>query len=128
VDAYGPEERAIGWYYYLENKLRFPFQARCAGSKVASPLKKGEIVEVFHMAPKVALVDADGSAAVLTSYLDVRKLTWGEIEKAREIHPQFIGPWWYSRLLQVSARDVKVKAHHFFSWFCQLRNHTCSQV
>ena len=26
VDAYGPEEQALGWYYYLENKIRFPLQ------------------------------------------------------------------------------------------------------
>jgi hypothetical protein len=25
VDAYGPEEQALGWYYYLENKIQFPF-------------------------------------------------------------------------------------------------------
>lgn len=29
VDAYGPEEQALGWYYYLENKIQFPFSARC---------------------------------------------------------------------------------------------------
>jgi hypothetical protein len=28
VDTYGPEEQAMGWYYYLERKIRFPFQAR----------------------------------------------------------------------------------------------------
>jgi hypothetical protein len=28
-DACEPEERALGWYYYLENRLRFPFGARC---------------------------------------------------------------------------------------------------
>ena len=27
VDAYGPEEQAMGWYYYLEDKLQFPFHA-----------------------------------------------------------------------------------------------------
>src|SRR5271157_3828747 len=52
VDAYGPEEQAMGWYYYLENKLRFPFQAKCIASKVVSPLRKGEIVEVRRMAPE----------------------------------------------------------------------------
>ena len=25
VDAYGPEEQAMGWYYYLEGQLQFPF-------------------------------------------------------------------------------------------------------
>jgi hypothetical protein len=51
VDTYGPEEQAMGWYYYLENKIRFPFQARCIASKLVSPLRKGESVEVRRMAP-----------------------------------------------------------------------------
>lgn len=25
ADAYGPEEQAMGWYYYLEEHLQFPF-------------------------------------------------------------------------------------------------------
>jgi len=54
VDAYGPEEQAMGWYYYLEGKIRFPFQARCIATRVVSPLKKGESVEVRHMAPEDA--------------------------------------------------------------------------
>ena len=52
VDAYGSEERAMGWYYYLEDKLRFPFRAKCTVSKVVSPLKKGETVEVLRLAPE----------------------------------------------------------------------------
>ena len=54
VDAYGPEEQAMSWYYYLEDKIRFPFQARCVASKVVSPLRKGESVEVRRMAPEDA--------------------------------------------------------------------------
>jgi hypothetical protein len=54
VDAYGPEEQAMGWYYYLENKIRFPFQAKCIAAKVVSPLRKGEIVEVHRLAPEEA--------------------------------------------------------------------------
>ena len=27
VDAYGPEEQALGWHHYLENKIH-PFQAK----------------------------------------------------------------------------------------------------
>jgi hypothetical protein len=54
VDANGPEEQAMGWYYYLENKLRFPFQAKCIAAKVVSPLRKGETVEVRRMAPEDA--------------------------------------------------------------------------
>jgi hypothetical protein len=41
VDANGPEEQAMGWYYYLENKVHFPFQAKCIVSKVVSPLSAG---------------------------------------------------------------------------------------
>jgi hypothetical protein len=29
VDAYGSNERAMGWYYYLDGKMKFPFKARC---------------------------------------------------------------------------------------------------
>jgi hypothetical protein len=28
VDAYGPEEQARGWYYYLEHKLRIPVSSQ----------------------------------------------------------------------------------------------------
>ena len=52
VDAYGAEECAMGWFYYLENQLRLPFEARCIVSKVVSPLSKGETVEVLRMAPE----------------------------------------------------------------------------
>ena len=50
VDA-GPEEQALSWDYYLENKIRFPFQAKCLATRVVSPLRKGETVEVVRMAP-----------------------------------------------------------------------------
>jgi hypothetical protein len=54
VDAYGPEEKAMSWYYYLEGKLSFPFRATCTASKITSPLRKGEDVEVLRMAPDEA--------------------------------------------------------------------------
>ena len=54
VDAYGAEEQAMGWYYYLEDKIRFPFQVECVVAKVVSPLLKGETVEVHGMAPEDA--------------------------------------------------------------------------
>ena len=44
----------MGWYYYLEDKIRFPFQAECVVAKVVSPLLKGETVEVQVMAPEEA--------------------------------------------------------------------------
>ena len=54
VDAYGPEEQAMSWYYYLEGKLSYPFPATCTASKITSPLKKGETVDVLRMAPDEA--------------------------------------------------------------------------
>ncbi len=50
VDAYGPEEQALGWYYYLEEHMTFPFKARCIYSPKTSPLKVDEVVEVLEMA------------------------------------------------------------------------------
>lgn len=50
VDANGPEEQAMSWYYYLEATLRFPFHATCTASRATSPLRKGESVEVRRMA------------------------------------------------------------------------------
>jgi Calcium binding len=67
VDAYGPEERAMGWYYYLEDKIHFPFRARCTASKLISPLKKGETVEVLQLAPEEACT---GDMLVLTRWGD----------------------------------------------------------
>ena len=51
VDAYDEEERAMGWYYYLEDKLRFPFQARCIAERRVSPLSVGDKVKVVGMVP-----------------------------------------------------------------------------
>src|SRR5262249_50025165 len=52
VDAYGPEEQALGWYYYLENNLHVPFRARCIAKRTISPLQIGEEVEVVGMPPE----------------------------------------------------------------------------
>jgi hypothetical protein len=54
ADANGPEEQVMGWYYYLEDKIRFPLQAKCIAAKVASPLRKGETVEAQRMASEDA--------------------------------------------------------------------------
>jgi hypothetical protein len=52
VDAYTPEEQAMGWYYSLEDRLRFPFVARCIAERSISPLRVGDEVEVVGMAPE----------------------------------------------------------------------------
>lgn len=49
VDAYGPEEQAISWYYYLADKLAVPFTARCITERPTSPLKSGDKVKVVGM-------------------------------------------------------------------------------
>lgn len=95
VDAYGPEEQAMGWYCYLENKLRFPFQGHCIVSRVVSPLRKGEVVEVVRMAPEeacsremmVLIRWQDRTMAVLLSQLIATDADEGTVEA--------IGDWHY---------------------------------
>src|SRR5580692_5261547 len=52
VDAYGSSERAMGWYYYLDGKMKVPFKARCKFMRPISLLKVKEEVEVLGMAPE----------------------------------------------------------------------------
>ncbi len=52
VDAYGAEEQAMGWYYYLQDRLQFPFKANCISKRRISPLKEKTMVEVVGMAPE----------------------------------------------------------------------------
>jgi len=52
VDAYGPEEQAIGWYNYLDDTLHFPFTARCVARRAISPLEVGDETDVVGMAPE----------------------------------------------------------------------------
>ncbi len=50
VDAYNEEERAMGWYYYVQDKLSCPFKAKCREKRRISPLEPKEVVEVQGMA------------------------------------------------------------------------------
>ncbi len=52
VDAYSPEEQVMGWYYYLQDIMQFPFTATCISKRRISPLKEGATVEVVGMAPE----------------------------------------------------------------------------
>ena len=52
VDAYVPEEQALGWYTYLEEHLTFPFSTRCVAKRAISPLQVGDDVEIVGMAPQ----------------------------------------------------------------------------
>jgi len=49
VDTYGPEEQAMGWYCYLEEKLHFPFRGKCIAQRATSPLRKGQEVQVIDL-------------------------------------------------------------------------------
>jgi len=51
VDAYSPEEQAMGWYTYLSDTLQFPFSAKCITRRAISPLEPGDEVEVVGIAP-----------------------------------------------------------------------------
>jgi hypothetical protein len=55
VDAYNESERAMGWYYYLEERLKFPFKARCKSQRAVSPLRIGEEVNVLAWLPKTSV-------------------------------------------------------------------------
>jgi hypothetical protein len=50
VDAYGAEERAMSWYYYLQDQLRFPFTGTCIVKRAISPLRVKDEVDVIRMA------------------------------------------------------------------------------
>ena len=52
VDAHDEEERAMGWYSYLEDSINFPFNARCIVKRIISPLKPGDEIDVTGMAPE----------------------------------------------------------------------------
>jgi hypothetical protein len=49
VDAYGSDERALSWYYYLEGQLQFPFTATCIAKRSISPLRVKDEVKVIGM-------------------------------------------------------------------------------
>ena len=52
VDCYSEDEEAMGWYYYLQDNLGFPFKARCVAARAVSPLEVGKEVTVIEMAPE----------------------------------------------------------------------------
>ncbi len=50
VDCYDESEQALGWFYYLQDKLQFPFTAQCIVKRAISPLRVKDEVEVIDMA------------------------------------------------------------------------------
>lgn len=85
VDAYDAAEQAMGWYYYLEETIKFPFIAKCISKRAISPLKIGDEVESYSMAPEQECEhemfvmmpwDKDGLAVPLNQL----ELTHGDVE------------------------------------------------
>jgi len=92
VDAYGPEEQSMGWYYYLEEMLQFPFTAICSAKRAISPLQIKDEVDVLGMAPEdecknEMLVtirwERDGLAVPLSQLIPI-KSTNGQTKEAVE--------------------------------------------
>jgi hypothetical protein len=67
VDAYDEEERSLGWYYYVEQHMNFPFRAKCTTERSISPLKIGEEVIVTGMA---AEDDCRGEIFVIIQWMN----------------------------------------------------------
>ena len=94
VDAYGAEEQAMGWYYYLEDTLNFPFTTKCVLKRVLSPLKVGDVVKIISMAPEeecqremfVMIPWEKGGLAVPLMQLEVVHGDEGTCEAVRDWH------------------------------------------
>ena len=95
VDAYGSEEKTMSWYYYLESKLTFPFNARCIRTQATSPLRKGETVEVRRLAKQEAC-----ESDMLVQIQWQRRKIAVPLSQLAAIHPdestaEAIGDWHY---------------------------------
>ncbi|MCL2119179.1 MAG: calcium-binding protein [Planctomycetaceae bacterium] len=51
VDAYDEYERAMGWYYSLQDTIEGQARCRCSKPRSMSPLEVGEEVDIIEMAP-----------------------------------------------------------------------------
>jgi hypothetical protein len=52
VDAEDKEERAMGWYYYLDDTLEFPFMGKWKKKNRKTGVIDEKLVEVLGMAPE----------------------------------------------------------------------------
>jgi hypothetical protein len=52
VDCYDEHERAMGWYCYLQDQIRFPFTATCIAKRAISPLRVKDEAEVIDISPE----------------------------------------------------------------------------
>lgn len=95
VDAYDEQERAMGWYYYLDDLIQFPFAAKCNTHRPTSLLKVADSVQVLGMADEDTCLNEmfvniswdDGTLSVPLSQLDP--------VDANDKTIQAIGDWHY---------------------------------
>ena len=78
VDAYGDEEQAMSWYYYMEENMEFPMQA-----KVKLRLRGGKTEE---KAVKIVEIDPESETS-LTLRLGI---TEGKSDRVQYISPEDI--------------------------------------
>jgi hypothetical protein len=87
VDCYNEVECFFGgWFCYLEEKLEFPFRARCVTRREVSPLKMGEEVDVIGMLDE----GWDNSSEILVRIKWARTQAWraaGSIGRHRSQQP-----------------------------------------
>lgn len=98
VDAEDKEDRAMGWYYYLDDCLNFPFNAKWAkkGRKGTAPEKD---VEVLGMATEeeclrdmlVEVVEVGGKE----EDVDVARLNDLKVLDADEETQEALDDWYY---------------------------------
>ncbi len=98
VDAEDKEDRAMGWYYYLDDNLNFPFNAKWAkkGRKGTSPEKE---VEVLGMATEeeclrdmlVEIVEVGGKE----EDVDLARLTDLKVLETDSDTLEALGDWYY---------------------------------
>lgn len=95
VDAYGPEEQAMGWYYYLQDTMQFPFTAVCISKRRGSLVKESTTVRVVGMASEdkceremFVEIDYDGDTLAVP-------LIQLEAKEASAATQQAIADWYY---------------------------------
>lgn len=95
VDAYGEEERAMGWYYYREGEIEFPFAGRCIKKVSTSPLKPRQTVEVTGMADEgVCEHDMIVTVVIDGDEIDVPLVQIGPCDATEDTN-KAVGDWHY---------------------------------
>ena len=103
VDAYGPEEQAMGWYYYLDDKISFPVTVRCIEERSISPLSVGDETTIVGMAPesecmREMFVETPWGKRVLAVPLSqLEPVSLDEDDDAAAATLEAIGDWHYWR-------------------------------